>query len=163
MLAHLKKQEECLENITAHSAERSHWQDDLIHISIHNRSASLSYSPNRFHSLFQVKDELVEDNWVHVLAQLAKITFIFWDAQPHVVGELKTSWASTKSFLRATCIRMNQSPNQSLSITTAISTQLELLARLQKTRKRQYLSEGIVIVGLRIQYLWEWLLGFKHN
>jgi len=26
--------------------------------------------PNRFHSLFQVKDELVEDNWVHVLAQL---------------------------------------------------------------------------------------------
>jgi len=26
--------------------------------------------PNRFHPLFQVEDELVEDNWVHILAQL---------------------------------------------------------------------------------------------
>ena len=75
----------------------------------------------------------MEDNWVHVLAQLVKITFIFWD--PYLIEELRLP----ESFLWATCIRMNQSPNQSLSITTAISTQLELLARLQKTRKRQYL------------------------
>ena len=33
-----------------------------------------------------------------------------------------------------TCMRMNQSPNQSLSITIAMSPQFELLARLQKTR-----------------------------
>ena len=61
----------------------------VIHISIHNKSASVSYSPNRFHPLFQVEDELVEDNWVHILAQLVKITFIFWD--PYLIEELRLS------------------------------------------------------------------------
>merc|ERR1719204_2493953 len=58
-----------------------------------------------------------------------------------------SSWKTTGSMFLQSCIRMNQSPNQSLSITTAISTQLELFARLQKTRKRQYLEK--IVVALR--------------
>merc|ERR1719204_2291358 len=60
-----------------------------------------------------------------------------------------SSWKTTGSMFLHSCIRMNQSPNQSLSITTAISTQLELLARLQNTRKRQYLEKIVVALKER--------------